>query len=147
VFSDQSGTPVGIDTGQYYTCSHSYAPDGKTSVGQGRWFYANPSCWQGIPQWGLSDLEGETSQLRNPILANVDLSLQKSTPIKERLNFVLRLDAFNALNSVLFPGPNTNPGAGPATYTQGAGWSGFGTVNEVQQNFPRVLQVSGKIVF
>jgi hypothetical protein len=147
VIADQSGTPVGIDTGEYYSCSHSYAPDGKPSVGQGRWFYANPSCWQGIPQWGLSDLVGETAQIRTPTIANVDLSLQKSTPIKDSLNFILRLDAFNAFNSVLFPGPNTNPGAGPATYTAGNGWSGFGTVNEVQQNFPRVLQVSGKIIF
>jgi hypothetical protein len=147
VVSAQSGTPVGLDTGYFYTCSHSFAPDGGTSVGQGRWFYANPSCWQNIPQWGLSDLPGQTNQLRNPTIANFDLSLQKSIPVTESVKFLLRLDAFNALNSVLFPGPDTNPGDGPAHYIAGTGWSGFGTVREQQQNFPRVLQVSGKITF
>jgi len=48
---------------------------------------------------------------------------------------------------VLFGGPDTNPGDNNATYTQGAGWSGFGTVGPYQQNFPRILQVSGKITF
>jgi hypothetical protein len=147
VVSAQSGTPVGLDTGYFYTCSHSFAPDGGTSVGQGRWFYANPSCWQNIPQWGLSDLPGQTDQVRNPTIANFDLSLQKSIPVRESVKFLLRLDAFNALNSVLFPGPDTNPGDGPAHYITGTGWSGFGTVREQQQNFPRVLQVSGKITF
>jgi hypothetical protein len=69
------------------------------------------------------------------------------SPIRENLLFTLRLDAFNATNSVLFPGPNTNPGAGPATYSATSGWSGFGAVPEIQQNFPRVLQVSGKVSF
>jgi hypothetical protein len=147
VVAAQSGTPVGLDSGEYYSCSHSFAPDGGASVGKGRWFYTNESCWQNIPQWGNADLPGVTGQIRTPQMANFDFSLQKTTPIREAVNFVLRLDAFNAFNSVLFPGPNTNPGAGPAIYTQGNGWSGFGTVNEVQQNFPRVLQVSGKISF
>ncbi|HTB96981.1 MAG TPA: carboxypeptidase regulatory-like domain-containing protein [Terracidiphilus sp.] len=147
VVAAQSGTPVGLDTSYYYTCSHSFVPDNGTSVRQGHWFYANKSCWQGIPTWGLSDLPGSTNELRVPRVANFDFSLLKSVPIRENLNFILRLDAFNATNSVLFGGPDTNPGDGPATYTTGAGWSGFGTVGPTQQNFPRVLQISGKITF
>jgi hypothetical protein len=148
VFNAQSGTPVGVNTGYYYTCPGvSYRPKGGTSVGQGRWFSGDASCWQGISQWGLSNLEGETAQVRNPTMPDLDLSLQKSTPIKENINFLLRLDAFNSLNSVLFGGPNTNPSAGPASYSPTSGWSGFGTVGAQQQNFPRILQVSGKITF
>jgi hypothetical protein len=148
VFNAQSGTPVGVNTGYYYTCPGvSYRPKGGTSVGQGRWFSGDASCWQGIPQWGLANLEGETAAVRNPTMPDLDLSLQKSTPIRENINFLLRLDAFNSLNSVLFGGPNTNPGAGPASYSPTSGWSGFGTVGAQQQNFPRVLQVSGKITF
>ena len=148
VFNAQSGTPVGVNTGWYYTCpGTSYRPQGGTSVGQGRWFSGNLSCWQGIPAWGLMDLEGTTAQVRNPTIPSLDLSLQKVTPIHESLNFMIRLDAFNAMNSVLFGGPNTNPGAGPASFNPTSGWSGFGTVGAQQQNFPRVLQVSGKITF
>jgi hypothetical protein len=85
--------------------------------------------------------------VRNPTTPVLDLSLQKSTPIRDNLNFTLRLDAFNAMNDVLFGGPNTNPGAGPATFSPTSGWSGFGTVGPNQQNFPRVLQISGKVAF
>lgn len=147
VLSAQSGMPVGVNTGWWYSCDHSFLPDNGTSVGQGRWFYANKSCWQSIPSWGLMNLHGTTNDVRNPTIANLDLSLSKSLPIWERVNFNLRLDAFNSLNSVLFGGPDTNPGDSAAVFTPGAGWSGFGTVGPQQQNFPRILQVSGKITF
>ena len=148
VFNAQSGTPVGVNTGYYYTCpGTSYRPTNGTSVGQGHWFAANTSCWQGISSYGLGNLVGRTTAVRNPTTPTLDLSLQKSTPIRENLIFLLRLDAFNAMNNVLFGGPNTNPGAGPATFSPTSGWSGFGTVGPQQKNFPRVLQVSGKIVF
>ena len=147
VIAAQSGQPVGINTGYQYTCSHSYRPDNGTSVGGGHWFNADKSCWAGNGQWALSVLDGETDVVRTPTITNVDLSLMKQMPIREWANFSLRLDAFNAFNSVLFGGPDTNPGDNNATYTQGAGWSGFGTVGPYQQNFPRILQVSGKITF
>ena len=148
VFNAQSGTPVGVNTGWYYTCPGvSYRPKGGTSVGQGRWFSNDLSCWQGIPAWGLAELEGTTAQVRNPTIPDLDLSLQKTTPIKENLSFELRLDAFNSFNSVLFGGPDTNPGDGPASFSPTSGWSGFGTVGAQQQNFARILQISGKISF
>jgi hypothetical protein len=80
-------------------------------------------------------------------MPDLDLSLQKTTQISEKLNLQLRLDAFNAANSVLFGGPNTNPGAGPASFNPASGWSGFGTVSSQQANVPRVLQITGKISF
>jgi hypothetical protein len=147
VFNAQSGVPVGVNTGWYYHCSKSYRPAGGTSVGQGRWFSGDASCWTGIPAFGLMNLTAETAQVRQPTIPNLDLSLQKTTPIHDNVSFQLRLDAFNSLNSVLFGGPNTNPGAGPASFSPTSGWSGFGTVGAQQQNFPRILQVTGKISF
>jgi hypothetical protein len=154
VFSAQSGFPVGVNTGWYYTCpGKSYRPAGGTSIGQGRWFSNNQSasainaCWQGIPAWGLSNLEGTTGQVRQPTIPDLDLSLQKNIPIHEAISVQLRLDSFNSFNSVLFGGPDTNPGDGPAAFTPGSGWSGFGTVGPTQQNFPRILQISGKFNF
>jgi hypothetical protein len=147
VIAAQSGQPVGINQGYQYSCDHTYRPDNGTSVGGGHWFYANKSCWQGNTQWELMDLKGETDVVRTPTITNIDLSLVKQVPIREWATFSLRLDAFNAFNSVLFGGPDTGPGDANATLTQGAGWSGFGTVGPYQQNFPRILQVSGKITF
>jgi hypothetical protein len=71
----------------------------------------------------------------------------KSTPIKAGLNFTLRLDAFNSFNSPQFGGPDSNPGDGPPVYTQGVGWSGFGTVGPTQGNFPRIVKIAGKLSF
>jgi Carboxypeptidase regulatory-like domain len=148
VFNMQSGVPVGLNTGSYYNCpTTSYRPSNGTSVLQGHWFNANADCYSQIPTYGLSNLEGNTDQVRQPTIPTLDLSLQKTTPIHENWVFTLRLDAFNSLNSVLFPGPNTNFQSGAAQYVAGSGWTGFGTVNEVQQNFPRVLQIGGKINF
>ena len=79
-------------------------------------------------------------------MPSLDLSLEKTMPIWNHLNFTLKLDAFNATNSVLFGGPDMNPGDGAATLGP-AGWQGFGTVGYSQQNTPRVLQVQGKITF
>ncbi len=148
VLSAQSGTPVGVNTSWWYSCNHSYRPDNGTSVREGHWFYANKACYQGIPTWGLGNLTGTTNNVRNPTITNIDLSLQKSFAFwEQRTNFTFRLDAFNALNTVLFGGPDTNPGDPAASYTAGSGWSGFGAVGPQQQNFPRILQVSGKITF
>jgi hypothetical protein len=148
VFSAQSGTPVNLDSSYYYNCpSQSFRPAGGTSVGKGRWLNTTPGCWTGIPAWGLQNLPSYTAQVRNPTMPDLDLSLQKTTQISEKLNLQLRLDAFNAANSVLFGGPNTNPGAGPASFNPASGWSGFGTVSSQQANVPRVLQITGKISF
>ena len=148
VLTAESGTPVQPNTGWYYTCNHSFKPTGGSTLGH--WFStaSDPSaCWQGIPPYGLMNLTGTTEQVRNPTIPDLDLSLEKTVPIWNRVNFTLRLDAFNATNSVLFGGPDTNPGDGAASYVQGAGWSGFGTVGPNQQNTPRVLQIQGKVSF
>jgi Carboxypeptidase regulatory-like domain len=150
VFNAQSGTPVGLNTGWYYTCpGQSYKPAGGSTLGH--WFStagANPQqCWTRVPPYGLMPINSRTAQVRNPTMPNLDLSLQKTTMFGDRLNFDLRLDAFNATNSVQFGGPSTDPGAGAATFNPNSGWSGFGTVGAQQQNFPRILQVSGKLSF
>jgi hypothetical protein len=72
--------------------------------------------------------------------------------VTERFSFELRGEAFNALNSVLLEGPDTTVSDSPAnlftnTTTGHSYWQGFGTVGPYQQNFPRNLRVSGKIIF
>jgi len=104
-------------------------------------------CWVGLPPHGLQPINSTTAQVRNPTMPNMDVSLQMSTALTSRLTFDLRLDAFNTTNSVLFGGPDTNPGEGAASCNESSGWHGCGTVGAYQKNFPRILQVSRKISF
>ena len=71
-----------------------------------------------------------------PTHLNENVSLQKSFAIVERLNFILRFEAFNIFNRVLPGGLNTditNPAA-------------FGTFNG-QENGPRTAQITAKVTF
>jgi hypothetical protein len=73
--------------------------------------------------------------LRAPTFWEVDTTVRRTFPIKERLNFQLSADFFNLLNNVIFSPPATNIDA-----------SSFGTVSATQ-NLPRHIQFSGKISF
>jgi hypothetical protein len=157
VFAAQSGTPVAVDNGDdNYTCWNWASPNG-TSVAH----WINPAiqteCGVPVPHIGGTSYTyniapGYTTQVRNPTVPNLDLSLQKSFKVTERVSFSLRGEAFNALNSVLLGGPDTTVTDSPAnlfynTTTKHSYWQGFGTVGPYQQNFPRNLRVSGKVIF
>ncbi|HEV3278600.1 MAG TPA: carboxypeptidase regulatory-like domain-containing protein [Terriglobia bacterium] len=150
VFSDSSGFPEGLPGGFWYDSSHSYVPTGGPTYGQ--WIYncgsAGPtSCWTPIPSWGQGNLLNQVTYLRQPYIPNLDLSVQKDFTITESKRLQFRAEAFNSLNTPLFPGPDTNPFDGPPVRNANGSWSGFGTIPFNQQNFPRVVQVSLKLFF
>ena len=153
-FGAQSGTPIGINQGFDYTCG--FAPPHGTSVAE----WINPkvqSCFASVPHIGGSGYTynvtpSNTTQVRAYTVPNLDLSLQKSFKITERVSLSLRGEAFNSLNSVLLGGPDNTPTDAAASLfyngtTKKAYWTGFGTVGMTQQNLPRNLRVSGKIIF
>lgn len=155
-FAAQSGTPLNVNNGFNYTCPFA-SPSG-TSVKQ--WLnpnLTNSSCFTSVPHIGGSGYTYNTTPsystaVRNYTVPNLDLSLQKSFRVTERISFSLRGEAFNSLNSVLLGGPDNSPTDGPAslftnTTTRKSYWTGFGTVSPNQQNNPRNLRVSGKIIF
>src|ERR1700687_4392703 len=72
--------------------------------------------------------------IRNPGYTNFDLSLFKNVPIRERLSFQLRLEAFNAFNI---------QSLGRANGTLG---TGFGTITSTS-SAPRELQFAAKLYF
>jgi hypothetical protein len=76
------------------------------------------------------------SALRNPALTNVDLSLQKKVQIRESMAFTIRLEAINALNHVIFTGPDT-----------AVADTNFGYHTLTQKNTPRIAQISGRFTF
>lgn len=155
VITIQTGQPVGLNNGWVDSCplSQMRPPHG---TGMGEWLRNDAAtinnCWSQIPNvegytWGLQTTPTQFTVVRQPTVPNIDLSLEKVTPIRESLNFTLRLDAFNSFNSPQFGGPDNWPGDGPPVYTPGSGWFGFGTIGPTQQNFPRIMKVSGKISF
>lgn len=146
VFSDESGFPVGVPN-VWYTSTHSFVPDGGPTMAQ--WMYncnGNPTaCYTSRPSWGQGNQPDRIGYLRQPHIANLNLSLQKDFNITESKRLQFRADAMNLANTPLFPGPDTNPNDTPRL-SQGR-WQGFGTINEFQQNFPRIIQLSLKLYF
>ena len=67
---------------------------------------------------------------------NLDLGLYKNVRITEHSKLQLRFEAFNALNHVRFPAPDTNPGS-----------STFGRVTLSQQNQARAIQLGARLSF
>jgi hypothetical protein len=162
-FAAQGGTPVPLNQGYDYTCA-SFAPSHHANVSE--WF--NPLANTIVPNGATSCASSvlhiggtgytynltpdHTTQIRNPTVPDLDLSLEKTFKVTERFKFQLRGEAFNALNSVLLGSPDTNPGDTPAALFDNATtnrnyWTGFGTVGPTQLNFPRNLRVSGKFIF
>jgi len=151
ILSAETGFPVSLNTGYYDDCNHAYAPTGGPTLSN--YLYNNYStgnplgCYATIPQYGLMNLPNQISQVRQPSIVNLDFGLHKDFPITESKRIQFRAEALNATNTVLFPGPDNNPGDGPPKLQSNGTYTGFGTVNLYQQNFPRVIQLALKLFF
>ena len=71
---------------------------------------------------------------RGPDRINVDLSVAKTTEIKERAKLEIRADFFNALNHTEFQLPNTNIGS-----------TNFGQISSTYD--PRIIQLAARLTF
>jgi hypothetical protein len=96
--------------------------------------YINTAAFSASPAYTFGNAP-RTLSLRGPAYENWDLSLFKNVLIHDRLNVQFRAQAFNALNTPLFAGPNTAFGS-----------SNFGTIT-AQANFPRYLQLGLHITY
>ena len=149
VLSVETGLPQGIPGGIYLS-QHPYTPDGGPTTSQ--WLYncnGQPTaCWDNsLPPFVLSQNPGRISTVRSPQVPDLDVTLQRDFPIKERFRLQLRGEADNITNSVLFPGPDTNPFDGPPVKQANGSWSGFGTIRPFQNNFPRIIKLALKLYF
>ncbi len=146
IFSDESGTPVGVPN-VWYVGHHGFVPTGGPTFSQ--WIYncngIPKDCYTPIPTFGQGNQPDRIGYLRNPYIPNLDLSLQKDFTLTESKRLQFRADAFNLMNTPLFPGPNENTSQPPKEVN--GRWQGFGTVNLFQQNFPRIIQLSLKLFF
>jgi hypothetical protein len=67
-------------------------------------------------------------------MENVDLSLFKNIPLGERVNWQLRLEAFNSLNHANFGAPNRNVAS-----------TSFGVIGSAMAG--RIVQVAMKLIW
>jgi hypothetical protein len=77
-----------------------------------------------------------SSQIRLHSRPQFDLSLNKSFNFTESVRFQFRVEAFNAFDTPIYGGPNTDPNS-----------ASFGLVTRNQSNQPRNVQLGFKLVF
>ncbi len=131
IYRYNSGNPVGgIDA--VSTCPNFLLPE-QTSD---RWFENNKSCYKGRPSYTLRVAPDRYPWLRQMDNTTVNLAGAKDFQLTERWKFNLRAEAFNLLNHPLYGAPDT-----------GYQNARFGMLPVGQQNFPRLIQVSGKVSF
>ena len=124
-----SGYPVSMGN-WVFSCS-SYLVDNQS---HDHWFNNTPSCYRAVPSYYLRTNPDRFENLRQMDNHTVNLSLTRTFQVTERTRFQLRGEAFNAMNHPLYGAPNT-------TYTNAR----FGLLPIAQQNFPRLIQLAGKI--
>ncbi len=150
IFRASSGTLIGAPGGAFSTGVNPALP--KDQRTKARWFNTCTVMVTGVrqscasasesvaflqqPPYTLRTLSTQLPGIRTEVPLNVDFSLFKDFPIRERLKLQFRAEAFNLANTVMFGGPNM-------TLTSAA----FGTVTPSQINDPRIIQLALKLAF
>jgi hypothetical protein len=131
IFTYSSGYPVGWPNLRN-TCG-----TWKAAVqDEDHWFNNDKTCYSNFPEFTARTLPDRFSDIRNPAKPQLNIALAKTFRFGERYSFQLRGEAFNLTNTPIRPGPNTDFNS-----------SDFGKLPKTQNNWPRVLQVAGKIYF
>jgi hypothetical protein len=132
VLTYSSGYPVDKPDA-LFSCGSYVAPSGQTSA---EWFNNDPKCYQSRPLYTLRTTEDRFSNIRTPAAPQLNVSVEKTFWLGERTLLQFRGEAYNATNSPIFPGPDTN-------YKDPR----FGQLPLQQSNFPRYIQIAAKLVF
>lgn len=137
IYVAQSGPPLGFGNAIFVgNLKAVNLPDSKRAVE--RWFNVDAGFERNsLRQLGsnIRTFSSRFTGIRGDGQNNWDLSLVKNTQIRESIRFQLRVEAINALNHPQFSPPNTSPTS-----------TAFGQVS-TEWSWPRVLQLSAKIVF
>lgn len=159
IFTADSGTPISLGNiqGDTFNCpqnNNNLLPAHQTF---NEWLYnETPGCFSVIPtnSWQPRTILQRSSAIRNPYEPQVALGIGKQFVLKEGgPNLQFKAEAFNLTNTPIFGGPDTqnpqNPIAPVAGITPGqpGAFTGYGTIGSTQQNFPRQLQLSLKVLF
>jgi hypothetical protein len=138
----RSGTPFTIISGQDRSLSgvgldradligNPYLPSRSTAQTISQYFNTTAFAANALGTFGSSP----RNLLRNPAYFNVDMGLQRNFPIRERVRFQFRAEAFNLPNNVHFNQPGNNISSATT----------FGRITGAGD--PRILQVVGRFEF
>jgi hypothetical protein len=146
----QSGLPIGTPAGVYSTGLNPRLEDNVRN--RARWFNtctlalncnrqncasaSEPVAFTVQPPFTLRTLSTRFPNIRDLRPVNVDFSIFKQFPIRERLNVQLRVESFNLTNTPWFGGPNLTVGG-----------AAFGIVTPAQANDPRNVQLALRVSF
>ncbi|MGI4756593.1 MAG: carboxypeptidase regulatory-like domain-containing protein [Janthinobacterium lividum] len=157
----QTGNPINItQTATTFTGSTGVAHpnlvgpvqylNSKTSATTVQWFNSNTcgaaavtaGCIYQLPVAGAFGNISRNS-MTGPGFADTDMSIEKNTAITEKLNFQLRVDAFDIFNHPSFGNPGTSASVGSTS---------FGTISSTRfavgdLGSSRQLQLVGKLTF
>jgi len=160
IYQAATGTPLQPRNDFAYNCpqnNNSYIPAHRSFS---EWIYnETPSCYTALPSntWIPRPIVTRQSTLRAPYRPQATFALQKQFDIRESTKLQFRAEAFNAFNTPIFGGPSTanpnqavvvNPNNIPGIQPGTPGYcTGYGCIGANQQNFPRQLQMSLKVIF
>ncbi len=139
IYSYQSGFPIGFGNIIFTGNLDDIALPASQRTVQ-RWFNTDAGFNRVSAQQLGSNVRTfplRLASVRTENVDNVDLSIIKNTMFAGGRTLQLRVEALNAFNHPLFPGPNTNPTA-----------VGFGTISaSTQTNYARRVQLMAKFLF
>ena len=131
IYRYNSGFPI-AGMNDVFSCASLLIPDQIHD----QWFNNTKSCFKSLPAYTVRTVPDRYPWLRQMDNNTVNLAAAKTFPITDRWRFNLRAEAFNLMNHPLYGAPDT-------TYTDAR----FGMLPVGQQNFPRLIQISAKVLF
>lgn len=164
IFTNDGGQPIGsLPNGDVYTCGtynirpgqHTYKgwlnnTDNANAFATG----GSANCFTPLAQYTAVTQLPVTTQVRAPWAQQTALGFEKRFEIKDQVKLQFKAEAFNLTNTAIFGGPNTGNVTDPLTRNNNVvdpnapgAWSGYGTIGATEQNFPRQIQMSLKILF
>ena len=133
-----SGVPTGLNTGWDFTCGDYRI----ANQNENAWFENSrgpgnrPNCYVQRGPYTFRQLPGRLGQITDPTAVQVNMTIAKKIAFNERWSMELRGEAFNAFNTPIRQGPNTDPNS-----------AAFGILPVAQFNFPRNIQIGARLRF
>ncbi|HEX7958486.1 MAG TPA: hypothetical protein VF493_01120, partial [Terriglobales bacterium] len=174
IFTADSGTPISVPDNFSFNCpatNNRYIPDNQTF---GQWLTNDPNCFKSLASntWIPLTINSRSGYIRNYYAPQLSMGLTKQFAIREGLDLQFKAEAFNLTNTPIFTCNNGGGGSGsnctgnpttpvkPVFFTdpktgqqrqiqagQPGACTGYGCIGSGQQNFPRQLQMSLKMIF
>jgi hypothetical protein len=163
IFQNDGGQPIAYPNGDTYGCGnydirpahHTYQgwinnSDNVNAYNSG----GSANCFAPLAQYTAKTQLPVTTAVRTPWAQQTSVGFEKKFALPEQTKLQFKAEAFNVTNTPIFGGPNTGNITDPLTRNNNVtdanapgAWSGYGTVGATQQNFPRQIQLSLKVLF